>query len=121
MNTTVLIFAGILLLIAVVFVFILLRQSQQLRLGELSSRERLSAKESELDNLSQALERIQLENQLLNEEVQSRREVNAKLSTSLELERKQFEDKMALLNESKETLTVAIKNSAHVIFVDNRK
>lgn len=121
MNTTVLIFAGILLLIAVVFVFILLRQSQQLRLGELSSRERLSAKESELDNLSQALERIQLENQLLNEEVQSRREVNAKLSTSLELERKQFEDKMALLNESKEQLTVAFKNIANEIFEDKSK
>ena len=121
MNSTELILAGIPLLIALVLVFILLRQSQQLKLSELSSRERLSAKQAELSRLGETLEKIQTDNESLNNEIQSHREEKARLTTSLDLERKQFEDKMSLLNESKEQLTVAFKNIANEIFDDKSK
>lgn len=121
MNSTELILAGIPLLIALVLVFILLRQSQQLKLSELSSRERLSAKQAELSKLAETLEKTQSDNESLNNEIQSHREEKARLTTSLDLERKQFEDKMTLLNESKEQLTVAFKNIANEIFEDKSK
>lgn len=121
MNSTELILVGVPLLIAVVLVFILLRQSQQLKLSELSSRERLSAKQEELSKLLETLAKTQADNESLNSEVQSHREENAKLTTSLSFERKQFEDKMAMLNESKEQLTVAFKNIANEIFEDKSK
>lgn len=121
MNSTELILAGIPLLIALVLVFILLRQSQQLKLSELSSRERLSAKQAELGKLAETLEKTQADNESLNSEIQSHREEKARLTTSLDLERKQFEDKMTLLNESKEQLTVAFKNIANEIFEDKSK
>ena len=121
MNSTELILAGIPLLVALVLVFILLRQSQQLKLSELSSRERLSAKEAELSRLAETLEKIQADNESLNNEVQSHREAKASLTTSLDLERKQFADKMSLLNDSKEQLTVAFKNIANEIFEDKSK
>lgn len=121
MNSTELILAGIPLLIALVLVFILLRQSQQLKLSELSSRERLSAKQAELGKLAETLEKTQADNESLNNEIQSHREEKARLTTSLDLERKQFEDKMTLLNESKEQLTVAFKNIANEIFEDKSK
>lgn len=121
MNSTVLILAGISLLIALVFVFILLRQSQQLKLSNLSSSERLTAKQAELTRLDETLEKLQADNELLSSEVQSHREERVKLTTSLDLERKQFEDKMTLLNESKEQLTVAFKNIANEIFEDKSK
>lgn len=121
MNSTVLILAGISLLIALVFIFILLRQSQQLKLSDLSSSERLAAKQAELTRLAEALEKLQADNESLSSEVQSHREEKVRLTTSLDLERKQFDDKMTLLNESKEQLTVAFKNIANEIFEDKSK
>ncbi|NQV70015.1 MAG: DNA recombination protein RmuC [Pseudohongiella sp.] len=121
MNSTELIMTGIPLLIAVVVVFIVLRQSQQLKLSELTSRERLSAKQAELSALLETLQKTQADNESLRSEVQTHREEKAILTTSLELGRKQFEEKMALLDESKAQLTVAFKNIANEIFEDKSK
>ncbi|PCJ28621.1 MAG: DNA recombination protein RmuC [SAR86 cluster bacterium] len=112
---------GIPLIVAVVIVFILLSQSQRLKLAELSSRERLSAKETELHKTLEALEKAQTDNDALKNEVQLHREQKASLATSLDLERKQFEEKLTLLDESKEQLTIAFKNIANEIFEDKSK
>jgi DNA recombination protein RmuC len=98
-----------------------LRQSQQLKLAELSSREKLLAREAELGNAIQSLHNSENQNDSLNIEIQTLRETKARLETSLELERKQHGEKLTLLNESKEQLSVAFKNIANEIFDDKSK
>ena len=97
------------------------RQSQHLRLAELSAQEKLLARESELGQAVQSLHRADAENQSLASEVQSLREQKAKLETSLEMEQKQHGKDLAFLNESKEQLSVAFKNIANEIFEDKSK
>ena len=98
-----------------------LRQSHQLKLAELSSREKLLAREAELGNAIQSLHNSENQNDSLNIEIQTLRETKARLETSLELERKQHGEKLTLLNESKEQLSVAFKNIANEIFDDKSK
>lgn len=98
-----------------------LRQSQQLKLAELSSREKLLARESELGNAIQSLHKSENANEALRSELQVLRENKAKLETSLELEQKQHGKDLAFLNESKEQLSVAFKNIANEIFDDKSK
>lgn len=98
-----------------------LRQSQQLKLAELSSREKLLARESELGNAIQSLHKSENGNEALRSELQVLRENKAKLETSLELEQKQHGKDLAFLNESKEQLSIAFKNIANEIFDDKSK
>ena len=98
-----------------------LRQSQQLKLAELSLREKMLAKENELSGAIQSWHNSDNQNASLRQELQTLRETKAKLETSLELERKQHGEKLTLLNESKEQLSVAFKNIANKIFDDKSK
>lgn len=98
-----------------------LRQAQQLKLSELSAREKLIAREAEIASLQQALQKSDGETQSLQSELRSLREQKAKLETSLELEQKQHGKDLAFLNDSKEQLSVAFKNIANEIFEDKSK
>ncbi len=97
------------------------RQSQRLRLAELSAQEKLIAREGELGQAVQSLHRAEAQSQSLAQEVQSLREQKAKLETSLEMEQKQHGKDLAFLNDSKEQLGVAFKNIANEIFEDKSK
>ena len=99
----------------------LLRRSQQLKLEELSSREKLLARDDELGRAMESLHNSDNQNASFRQELQTLRESNARLETSLELERIQHGEKLTLLNESKEQLTVAFKNIANEIFDDKSK
>ena len=99
----------------------LLRRSQQLKLEELSSREKLLAIEGELARAIESLHNSDNQNASFRQELQTLRESKARLETSLELERIQHGEKLTLLNESKEQLTVAFKNIANEIFDDKSK
>ena len=99
----------------------LLRRSQQLKLEELSSREKLLAIEGELARAIESLHNSENQNASFRQELQTLRESKARLETSLELERIQHGEKLTLLNESKEQLTVAFKNIANEIFDDKSK
>ena len=98
-----------------------LRQSQQLRLAELSSREKLLAREAELGNAIQSLHNSDNQNASLNIELQSLRELKTRLETSLEMKQKQYEKDLAFTNESEEKLGVAFENIANKIFDDKSK
>lgn len=121
MTTTLLIVAGILLTAAVGAVIFLIHHLQQLKLTEVISKERLAASESVVANLQESLSKIETDNETLNTEIQHYREENASLKTSLELEAKQFEEKLSLLNDSREQLSIAFKNIANEIFEDKSK
>jgi DNA anti-recombination protein RmuC len=75
----------------------------------------LVAKQSEIDNLRESMTKAESDNASLQSEIQTYREENATIKTSLELERKQFDEKLILLNESRDQLTVAFKNIANEI------
>ena len=119
-------FPAFIILIVLVAVLIgilawLLRRSQQLKLEELSSREKLLAIEGELARAIESLHNSENQNASFRQELQTLRESKARLETSLELERIQHGEKLTLLNESKEQLTVAFKNIANEIFDDKSK
>lgn len=97
------------------------RQSQQLKLSELSAREKLLAREAELQSLQQSIQKTNAEMQSLSSELQSLREQKTKLETSLELEQKQHGRDLEFLKDSKEQLSVAFKNIANEIFEDKSK
>jgi DNA recombination protein RmuC len=54
-------------------------------------------------------------------ELQGQREINLVLEKTLELEKAQFEDKLTLLKESKEELSLQFKNLANEIFDEKSK
>ena len=76
---------------------------------------------SEVESLRVDLAQAAADKQSLQTEIQQLRESQASMNTSLELERKQFDEKLALLNDSKEQLGVAFKNIANEIFDDKSK
>ncbi len=121
MNSLIIIAAIVLTAAAIAFLVFLLRQSQQLKLAELSAQEKLLAREAELTNTLQSLDRSQSEIKTLASELQSIREQKAKLETSLELGLKQHDEKLSLLNDSKQQLGEAFKNIANEIFEDKSK
>ncbi len=121
MNPLLITTIAILTVLAIAGIVWLFRQSQQLKLSELSAREKLLAREAELSGTADSLGRAQKENETLGREVQSLREQKAVLVTSLELERKQQGEKLALLNESKQQMSIAFKNIANEIFEDKSK
>ena len=106
---------------AVLCIFLLLRQLQQARVAAATAEERLVGRQQELEISQSSLHRAQDENRELLTELQLGRERLASMTTSLELERKQFDEKLALLNESRDKLTVEFKNIANEIFEDKSK
>lgn len=121
MNSPIVIALIVLALLLIGVIIWMLRHSQQLKLAELSSREKLLARESELGSAIQSQHLAEKQNTSLANELQSLREQKARLETSLELERKQHGEKLALLDESKEQLGIAFKNIANEIFEDKSK
>lgn len=97
------------------------RQSQQLRLAELSAQEKLLAREAELAIAQQSLHRSESEREALAGELQNLREQKAKLETSLEIKQKQHDKDLAFLKDSEQKLSVAFENIANRIFDDKSK
>ena len=121
MNSPVIIVLSILAAILIGLLVWLLRQSQQLKLDELSSREKLLAREAELGNAKDSVHESENQNASLRVELQSLREHKAKLETSLEMEKNQHTKDLAFLNESKEQMGEAFENIANKIFDDKSK
>jgi len=113
--------ALLLLTAAVVGLVLALRQAQQARLAEATVKERLQAREYEVATLLEQVAKFTVENQSLNSNLQSIREENATLKTRLDIERKQYDEKLLLLNESKDQLGIAFRNIANEIFDDKSK
>ena len=113
--------AGILLVAAAICIFYLSKRIQFLSVAEASIRERLLAKELEVGKTQNTLNKSEEAAVSLQSQLQVFREDNARLTISLEFETKQFEEKMSLLNESRDQLGVAFKNIANEIFDDKSK
>lgn len=84
-------------------------KAETLKLDEISQQQRQQNQES-----AQRIETLQAEAARLSEQ-------NAVLATKLELEKSQFEEKLALLKESKAELSLQFKNLANEIFDDKSK
>jgi DNA recombination protein RmuC len=112
---------GIVTLVVAVVLLFLYRQIQKLKLSEVSQQERLLAKEAELELLQLRSHQLETDNDGLKRDYQIVREEKASLTTSLELERKQFEEKLKIIDESKEVLGDAFKNLANEIFDEKSK
>ena len=110
-----------LLILAVGGIIWALRQLQGAKVSEAQAIERYSAKEAEVGQLREELAQLDAEKNSLQSDLQGLREDQAATKTSLELERKQFEEKLSLLNESKEQLSTSFKNIANEIFEDKTK
>ncbi len=121
MNSPVIIVLCVLTVILVGLLVWALRQSQQLKLVELSSREKLLAKEAELGSVIQSLHNSENQSAALRIDLQSLREHKAKLETSLEMEKSQHTKDLSFLNESKEQMGEAFENIANKIFDDKSK
>ena len=106
---------------AIVGVFFILCQLQKSKVAEASAVERLQAKEQELSSTQDALTKTDEEKQRLQGELQKGKEDIASLRTSLELERKQFEEKLNFLENGKDQLGATLKNLAQEIFEDKSK
>ena len=114
-------FLGAGLLLLAVAIAVLLRKLQLISIREAGVQERCAAKESEAANLHARLTQMQADNDSVRGDNQTFREDIARLQTSLDLERKQFDEKLSLLNESREQLGAAFKNLANEIFEDKSK
>lgn len=121
MNTALPLILLLLLVLAVIGALLLLRQLQQARVAEAMVSASLGAREEEMLELRTQLTHAESENHALQQSIQQTREEQAATRTSLDLERKQFDEKLALLNESRDQLSVAFKNIANEIFEDKSK
>ena len=121
METFVLIASASLLLVAVAATAVLARYLQGANIREATASERVTAKEAELESLRSNQAQLSEDNSSLKSEIQNYREELATVKTSLDLERKQFEEKLSLLNESREQLVITFKNLANEIFDDKSK
>lgn len=110
-----------LLLVAIAAIAVLARQLQGAKIREATAGERVTAKEAELESLRSNQAQLSEDNSSLKSEIQNYREELATVKTSLDLERKQFEEKLSLLNESREQLVITFKNLANEIFDDKSK
>lgn len=121
MDTIFLVIGGFLLFSASASVVYLARQLQLSKIGETSAKEQLSAKLNELSTSLSTNEELSQENSSLKEDLRLRREELISLRVRSELEEKQFEEKLTLLNESRDELGSAFKNIANEIFEDRSK
>ena len=110
-----------LLLVAIAAIAVLARQLQGAKIREATAGERVTAKEAELESLRSNQAQLSEDNSSLKSEIQNYREELATVKTSLDLERKQFEEKLSLVNESREQLVITFKNLANEIFDDKSK
>ena len=115
MNSPIIIALCVLTVVLIGLFVWALRQSQQLKLAELSSREKLLAREAELGNAIQSLHNSENQSAALRIDLQSLREHKAKLETSLEMEKSQHTKDLSFLNESKEQMGEAFENIANNI------
>lgn len=83
--------------------------------------ERLSAKQSEYDALQARIQAIDAEKAVLTESELSNREHIAQLKTQLEQQQKQNQEKLQLLNDSREQMTLQFKSIASEILEDKSK
>ncbi|MBL4582206.1 MAG: DNA recombination protein RmuC [Gammaproteobacteria bacterium] len=121
MNSPVVIGLIIIVVILTGILVWVLRQSQQLKLAELSSREKLLAREAELGNAIQSLHDSDHQNTSLSTDLQALREHKVKLETSLAMEKEQHTKDLAFRDESKEQMGEAFENIANKIFEDKSK
>ncbi|HAG72965.1 MAG TPA: DNA recombination protein RmuC [Gammaproteobacteria bacterium] len=91
------------------------------KVQEARALEKIEGLENDSGKLRVALESAVASKQTADIELQDIREESAKLRTSLSLERKQFDEKLGLLEHSKDQLSVAFKNIANEIFDDKTK
>lgn len=117
MDTLTLLIGLALAAVIAVLLFLL----QQARSHGASAAARLTDREQDLARQAESLTRVEAERSRLAEELQNRREELASLRTSLDLERKQAGEKLSLLENSREQLTVAFKNIANEIFEDKSR
>ena len=120
MNTSFLIIA-LVLVVLVFFIMLLARLLQSSKISETSAKEQLIAKQSELESLLESCEDLSKENTILKADFRSNREELIALQTRLELEEKQFDEKIELLNNSRDQLGAAFKNIANEIFEERSK
>jgi len=120
MNTSFLIIA-LVLVVLVFFIMLLARLLQSSKISETSAKEQLIAKQSELESLLESCEDLSKENTILKADFRSNREELIALQTRLELEEKQFDEKIELLNSSRDQLGAAFKNIANEIFEERSK
>ncbi len=121
MNSVIPLLLLLMLVLAVVGALFLLRQLQRARVSEATALASLAAREEELQELRTQLHNAEQEVQDLQQRIQQSREEQASMRTSLALERKQFDEKLSLLNESRDQLSVAFKNIANEIFEDKSR
>jgi len=120
MNTSFLIIA-LVLVVLVFFIMLLARLLQSSKISETSAKEQLIAKQSELESLLESCGDLSKENTILKADFRSNREELIALQTRLELEEKQFDEKIELLNNSRDQLGAAFKNIANEIFEERSK
>jgi DNA recombination protein RmuC len=112
---------ALVLLVLIFFIMLLARLLQLSKVSETSAKEQLIAKQGELESLLENCEDLSKENITLKTDSQSDREELVALKTRLELEGKQFEEKIELLNNSRDQLGATFKNIANEIFEDRSK
>ncbi|MFK7862751.1 MAG: DNA recombination protein RmuC [Pseudohongiellaceae bacterium] len=121
MDSLILPFAIVLSGILLGVIFFLQNKLQAIRVQEAGTLEKLKSLESESQQLQLALNSAAQEKENAVTQAQSAREESASLKTSLSFERRQFDEKIALLENSKEQLTATFKNVANEIFEDKSK
>lgn len=112
---------AIALLTGIVCVLLLLRRPADLSGTVAMLEERVSSRQSELDVKTSRLATLEAEITLLQENVSRYREQIAQLQTTLEQERRQGSEKLALLTDSREQMTLQFKALAADILEDKSR
>jgi len=94
---------------------------QKTKIQEARALEKIEGLQNDSSQQRAALDSAAVTKQAAVSELQKIREESAQLRTSLNLERKQFDEKLLLLENSKAQLSVAFKNIANEIFDDKTK
>jgi len=121
MTSTYLVVVAVLFLVAAMTAIFLLLRLQQARLESSRAQERLEGKEQENAALANRIETLQTELQTSQQALQTAREDGVRLQTSLDSERKQTEEKLKILQDSRNELTASFKNLANEIFDEKNK
>jgi len=113
--------SAIALVLGIVCVLVLVRRPPDLSGTVATLEERVNARQSELDMKSGRLAALEADAALLQENASRYREQIAQLQTTLEQERLQSSEKHALLNESREQMTLQFKAIAADILEDKSR
>ena len=101
---------------AAIVIIVLLQQVSRHRIEAASLAERIDAKQREHEQVMAEHAALKQEFATNILELQEKREELTRLSTSIELERSQFQEKLDLIDQSREQLGVTFKNMANEIF-----